>query len=414
MDPKSRKKFTQELSRRSEELADQIVQQASREMPELINPAMSSVMRDSAVSNVELFRDYVAMEGDKRAVRSGPQIRVMARSLAARGQPLSTLIMLFHRAHNILEFQLLNIANDALAGSSSEELMKFLSDLRILTNNYVTIRSDQLPAVFAEEVARLQVPGDPGLLSEVQRVLRDREAAESIGGHLFEGPQLAFLLWGAPGSPQNSETLLRGAREIAAATGAKAQPLMVFSSPNLLWVWCRPEIVEGNQGGRGEPIISKKTLTELLPAGVNVSIGPIAPGVAGFRTSHQIAQRLRRVAERNTTSNRNFIDAGMDGALTAAAFVDRIPLASEIVDVALGELAKDDEYSSVIRATARSFLRHGIAGAATEMVAHRNTVKYRLDKFREVVGKDNSTSTDLRTALELAHWFGPEVLRPVQ
>lgn len=414
MDPKYRKKFTQELNRRGEELADQIVIQASREMPKLVNPAMSSVMRDSALSNVELFRDFIAMEGDKRAIRSGPQIRIMARSLAARGQPLSTLIMLFHRAHNILEFQILNIANDVFAGSNSDELMKFLSELRVMTNSYVNVRSDQLPAVFAEEVARLQVPGDPGLLAEVQRVLRDREYSESIGGHVFAGPQLAFLLWGAPGSPQNSETLLRGAREISAAVGAKAQPLMVFSSPNLLWVWCRPEIVADNRGGRGEAIIAKAALKEILPAGVSAAIGPIASGVAGFRSSHQMAQRLRRVAERNTTSNRNFIDAGMDGALTVAAFVDRIPLASEIVEVTLGELAKDDEYSSVIRATARSFLRHGIAGAATEMVAHRNTVKYRLDKFREVVGKDNSTATDLRTALELAHWFGSEVLRPAQ
>lgn len=98
--------------------------------------------------------------------------------------------------------------------------------------------------------------------------------------------------------------------------------------------------------------------------------------------------------------------------MSATSLVDRLPIAAQIVTVTLGELATDNNSSKIIRETARSFHQHGIAGAAEELNAHRNTVKYRMDKFREVVGKEGANSADVRLALELAHWYGSEVLKP--
>lgn len=417
MDAKTRRRLTQELGKRTDLLADEITREAVKELPELLIPVLSDSMRESARGNVELFKEFLATDGDSSTVRPGPALRGMARSLASRGHPLSVLVMLFHRGHNLIEHQLLLIVHEIFSEFSSEEILKILLSLREQTNHYVAIRTEQLAVVYSEELSRLRVPGDPALLAEVTKVLRERESPDSVGSYSLRGPQQSFMLWTSGTEALQGNAMQRAAEEISRLLGSTHPPLTVFSTPTLLWAWCRPTSRETgvpalkNFGDDGT-LIPREQLTRMLPANVNLSIAPAYNHVPGFRSSHQQAQRLRKLAERNLASPLRIIDASMDGALSAATFVDRIPLAAQLVEATLGALATDDSYSSVIRETARSFLRHGIAGAAEELNAHRNTVKYRLDRFRDIVGKSGSTSTDVHLSLELAFWFGSEVLLP--
>ncbi|MDK8846106.1 helix-turn-helix domain-containing protein [Corynebacterium sp. MSK297] len=143
----------------------------------------------------------------------------------------------------------------------------------------------------------------------------------------------------------------------------------------------------------------------IVPTECHLTIAAGFTGASGFKDAHTQADRLRRVAEAQTNKERSVLSSADEGALTAAAFIDRIPLAHNLIWSVLGELSASDEYSFAIRETARSFLKNGISGAAKDMVIHRNTVKYRVDKFRDALGTRDINGAEVRLALELSHWL---------
>lgn len=417
MEPTVRTKLAQELMSRIDRISDQITDEAIRELPEFLNPSMREIMRSSVYSNIELFKEYIISDGDRRTIKTGPALRSMSRTLISRGQPLSVLLMLFHGGHNKIEQHLLLVIHEVFPNRKAQDLLSILIGLREMTNKYVAQRSEQLAKVYSEELSKLRVPGDPALLGEVTKILRDGEAPEVIGTHQISGPQQAFILWNYGEAQSRPDELVKIAGDIALTLGAEEAPLTVFGTPKILWAWCRPLAqdkslppVRRMSAEGSHPLIER--LESILPANIGLAAAPARDGLEGFRQSHRHALRLRKLAEHSAPENLQVVIAGMEGAISAASLVDRLPIAAQIVAVSLGELAIDNNSANVIRQTARSFHRHGIAGAAEELNAHRNTVKYRMDKFREVVGKTGANSADVRLALELAHWYGSEVLRP--
>lgn len=430
MDELIRKRFAQELGRSSEYLAERVYEEVSRNLPGLVNPAFEEAFRASSLANVALFSEFVLSNGDRRTVRVGQTLRNLVRDFVVRGRTLSGLLMLFHRGHNALESGLLNVLNRIISDLENPDVIQTVADLRLLSNSYAALRTDQLAAMFAEESSRLQVPGDPGLLQAVKRVLSDQSdqaTVEGIGDYALDAPHVAFLMWNTQGSADKGDVLKEGALALTELLGATQRPLMVFNSINTLWGWFTPQasqLEDTQQIGTVRAHLSGKqgfnqgvALQGDFPDNVSVAIGPAMHGVQGFRKSHAIAKKLRRVMELSNdepetrgTEGRRLITTAMPGALSAAAFVDRLPAAREIVELSLGELATDDKNSETIRATARIFLSHSIAGTATELSVHRNTVKYRLEKFRAVVGEAGEMDADVRLALELAYWLGGEVL----
>ena len=409
MQAKPRKMLYNGLAKHAPELASEIAQQTRDEQPDLFTPEFYEVMLKSTRANIDLFTEYIPSDGDRRTIRPGSTLQQMARTMAARGMPLSTLIMLFHSAHNIVEHKLLQLTQELFSDYSAEEVLEILEDLRILTNSYVRTRANQLSVIYTEEAARLKTPGDPGLLSETQRVLRDPTNATNIGRYSLRGSHISFQLWSASSAGPSTEALYRVARAISKELGGQGEPLIVYSSSLLIWGWCH---VDDQPGVPGRLIdVNEQALAKLLPEHVGLSVASRNSGAHGFRDSHFQAERLRKVAERRDQPKKPVLSARTDGALTAASFVDRLPLAKRLVASTLGELAEANDYNMVILETARNYLRHGIAGAATSMVAHRNTVKYRVDKFKDVVGEEAATSSDVHTALELVHWFGDQVLK---
>lgn len=64
----------------------------------------------------------------------------------------------------------------------------------------------------------------------------------------------------------------------------------------------------------------------------------------------------------------------------------------------------------MLRQTVRAYLASGVGGAAESLMVHRNTVKYRLDRVRELADAETIATPEFRVALELTHWYGPKVL----
>ncbi|WP_187974375.1 hypothetical protein [Corynebacterium poyangense] len=130
-------------------------------------------------------------------------MRELAKILAARGYSLSTMIMMFHTAHNVIEQKLLALCHELFPDRSGEEILAILGALRVMTNKYVHTRTNAMSMIYVEEIATLRVPGDPALLKEVKTALQDPKTRGPLGATLPPAPSRLFTCGAAAALKQN-------------------------------------------------------------------------------------------------------------------------------------------------------------------------------------------------------------------
>ena len=82
----------------------------------------------------------------------------------------------------------------------------------------------------------------------------------------------------------------------------------------------------------------------------------------------------------------------------------------------LGSLADDDAHHAMLRDTLRVFLHENgsFVAAAERLTLHKNTVRYRIGKAEESLGRPvGEDHLHVELALLAAQWLGPAVLRHV-
>jgi DNA-binding PucR family transcriptional regulator len=80
----------------------------------------------------------------------------------------------------------------------------------------------------------------------------------------------------------------------------------------------------------------------------------------------------------------------------------------------LGALADDDGHHSMLRDTLRVFLQESgsFVAAAERLTLHKNTVRYRVGKAEESLGRPvGEDRLQIELALLASQWLGPAVLR---
>jgi len=405
-----------QLRKSRQSLIVSVTNQAMRDIPEISELNLPVEFQNSVESTISRFIHFIAEGSLPSSQRLDPSLQKIVRSLISRGRNLSTLIMLFHQSHNILEQNLLEVYIEFVKENDHFDLATLLTDMRSETNKFVALRTSQFPQAFLEQAARLKLPGNPDILDQVRHVLGKTTNVPRIDNFALKGRIQAFRLWTADDSHFSTSEGTELSRKICSALEtASTSPhghdtdspfLIVYPSPSLLWGWCHP----------GE---SQKSIDwdAVIPAKFNFVLSPVLEGLDGFRSTHRHAVQLKRLADRTSATeivrnNRRIITPDHSGALTMAQFVDRLPIAEEMVTAALGPFAKSGTYEDVVRETVRHFLRFGGAGAAQKMNTHRNTVKYRVDRFQESQATARIDSLEVRLALELAHWFGSTILAP--
>lgn len=406
--------LVERLRKNRHSLVLSVSNQAMRDIPEISELNLPVEFRDSVENNITQFIHFIAEGNLSTSQRFDPSLQKIVRSLISRGRNLSTLIMIFHQSHNILEQKLLEVYIDFINDNEVFDLATLLTGMRGETNKFVALRTNQFPQAFLEQAARLKLPGNSDLLDQVRHVLGKTSNVPRIDNFELRGKVQAFRLWPTDDSHFSTKEGLELTRIVCAALGIDnsnprdpgddAQFLVVYPSPSVLWGWCHP-------GENSEKI----EWDSIIPSTFNFVISPVLEGIEGFRSTHRHAVQLKRLADRTSAheillSNRRIITPDNSGALTMAQFVDRLPVAEELVSAVLGPFAKSGSYESVVRETVRHFLRFGGAGAAQEMNTHRNTVKYRVDKFQESRKTGQIDTLEVKLALELAHWFGKSVL----
>ncbi|MQY18002.1 helix-turn-helix domain-containing protein [Nocardia macrotermitis] len=189
-------------------------------------------------------------------------------------------------------------------------------------------------------------------------------------------------------------TLERVVARLAAALGGGV--LTIPSGASALWAWVG---VESD--------VDLDRLPFEVEAPVRIALGGPAAHIAGFRESHREAVAARQVAERAVVDlGRTLRYAQVEVAYLVG--VDEAAMRA-LIDRELGALALPGANPARLRETLHTYLRCRRSPDATakELGVHRNTIRYRLQRITELLGRPiEERGVHLEIALECAAIYG--------
>lgn len=371
-------------------------------------PALREVLDASTGAALQLYLDAIPRE-QPGTVGAAAEMRELGRGLAARGVDLAPLLRVYRVGQRVAWQELMRQVHEA---GLDEELrvavLEFLWDS--LSRNLERIVEDVVAAYTAEAEQRLR-SSFARRAETVEAILAgdeiDPATAELLLGHPVQRPQVAAVLWLPDGVEHADATgrLERLARSVGEATEA-TQVLTVQSGARTLWVWLAT--------GRRPPLDAVAGAREVETApDIRVALGEPAPGLAGFRASHQQALRAQRVAAAVHP------DAARPTQVTRYADVELVSLLAHdeeamrsLVARRLGGLAEDDTTTARLRETLLAYLGAGSSAKAAEaLTVHKNTVLYRLQQAEQLLGHPvDQQRFEVEAALRLVATYGTSLL----
>jgi DNA-binding PucR family transcriptional regulator len=144
--------------------------------------------------------------------------------------------------------------------------------------------------------------------------------------------------------------------------------------------------------------VAESIAAEAWPAGLQLSVSGVHDGLAGFRRAHAEAIAADRVAR--LAPQRQITDYGQ--VELASLLTTDLGRAAEFVTRTLGALSVDDPRIVDLRKTLAAYIDAGggLAETAQRLYVHRNTVAYRLQQIKAVIGPDYD-ATSVRVAIML-------------
>jgi hypothetical protein len=261
--------------------------------------------------------------------------------------------------------------------------------------------------VLAEYEDELLTHGPWGPHAREQTVLEllagqvptDRQVAEL--GYPLPSVHQAVIVWRDSRAPLSVAALhpTNVAERVCRALGRRY--LLMDRGPHETWGWV--EVTSGESARPATP--PGLGLGDI--GDVHVAIGQAASGVVGFRVTHEDAGRVQVAvaqARRPTPSITHYAEIALVTLLTA----DR-DAAADYVRRQLRELGGDSPEMGRLRRTVRVFLDTGGSHARTaeELGIHRNTVRYRVQRAEQLLGRPvHHTGSELHNALLITEWLG--------
>ncbi len=264
----------------------------------------------------------------------------------------------------------------------------------------------QSVALYQAELERIR-QGDAARRLEVVGAvlggtLRDpREASARLGGHPLSAYQTAILLHTRDDAM--IADLPQAAQVMTNALGLR-QPLVVHPGGRDLWAWI---------SSTGEPDLALLSACGawLEERHITAAVGTPSPGIEGFRSSHSEALAAQRVSLVGTGSGPVVFFADVE-LLTLVGSGEEM---RRFVHRTLGRLTATDEQVARLRATVRALLATGsVEAAAKRLVVHKNTVRYRIERAEELMGRRLSDSpTEIDVALRCHDTYLVSAATPV-
>lgn len=354
------------------------------------DPAVQNVIRDACEAH---WRAFLANLGQPvQTFHLVEEARLVPIVAAQHGYPLTVIFDIYTSGEQAVWEFITNAVRErpSDAVDEADALVHFWTRSSTWFDHSV----QQSVALFQAEVERIR-QGDAARRLEVVRAvlggtLRDpREASARLGGHPLSAYQTAILLHTRDDAM--IADLPQAAQVMTTALGLR-QPLVVHPGGRDLWAWI---------SSTGEP-----DLTLLAECGawledhhILAAVGSSSPGIDGFRSSHSEALAAQRVSLVGNGSG--------SGPVTYFADVELLTLVGSgeemrrFVHRTLGRLSATDEQVARLRATLRALLSSGsVDVAAKRLLVHKNTVRYRIERAEELMGRRLSDSpTEIDVAL---------------
>jgi len=332
-----------------------------------------------------------------------------ARRLAQRGMPAAALL----RAYRIGSTRFLDWCLQELARRTDDASLVSAAGMRIAgtTAAYIDKVSEEVLLAYEAEkenwLRNLSVARAARVRALLSGEQVDTDSAETVLGYRLRQHHVGAVAWitGAAGS-ETLRRLEQATTEAAVQAGCAGRPVFIPQDESSAWAWFPL--------GASQSFPAQAATTGIAggSAGLRFAFGAPAPGVAGFRRTHQQALSAQAVA----------LAAGPSGQLVTsfsevapvALMADSIGLLRAWVIETLGALADDDDHTARLRRTLGVFLHENRSYKATaeRLTLHKNTVQYRIRRAEESLGRPlGEDHLQLELALLASEWLGPAVLR---
>jgi len=163
--------------------------------------------------------------------------------------------------------------------------------------------------------------------------------------------------------------------------------------------------------------VGGRILAENAPYAVSMGISPVMTSLDRFRLAYECARQSREIGAALEPSSSQRVTHYEDLGFFRVISLDEATASLQdfCLDMLGPILAYDREHNSELTKTLRVFLEHNqnLSRAAKELVIHYNTMRYRLDRIREILG-DCLDQHQQRLSLELALQLLPQIERSLQ
>ncbi|MGX7728311.1 PucR family transcriptional regulator [Rhodococcus sp. 2H158] len=320
-----------------------------------------------------------------------------------RGITLDRLLRGIRLGHAEMSKAFMTACSQLVPAEQRPEQMQRISDVLF---DYIDEFSGPMVTHYINERDRWMASAAAARDEAVRRVLAgeltDPTHAQHSLGYDLSRQHVAATLWFEPArSRAKNADLQTVAHDTLTRLGATKLLIMPIGAGRL-WAW----------GSRGTftPFPSVDDLPPTHPD-VRIALGTPAPGLEGFRRSHEEASTAERAARVSSAPGR-WATFYADVAIPALLTTD-MSAARHLVQRELGPLAANTAHASDLRSTLLIYFEEESSpfAAARRLHVSRNTVAYRVKRASELLGYDIATRRyELHTALRLIARFGPQHL----
>ncbi len=400
------------LQRRSDEIVASMDAAIESVVEDLGESELTDMLRASVEGNVATILHMISHDIPLDRIQPITAATEYAVRLARHGVPAAAL----RRAYHIGSDDLLNqvFAEIQQLDCAPDLKLELLHHFAGWMHKYVDWMTRVVLDAHEEEQRVLVQQSENVTSALVEQVLSggafDTEEFATKTGYRLDGTHLGAIAWieGPAQGADQTPALAVAAETLTVAAGGGGSPLFVPVDRRTAWLWTT------TAGGTVVDVSRLRTAVQAVP-GLRVAFGKPAVGVAGFRRSHEQAEAVRIVASTATVRHSRAVYYGEDGMSATAVLARDLATTRRFVADTLGRLAIDSPAAERLRDTTRVFLRTGGSYVQTseELILHRNTVKYRLQKAEDERGRPISDNRlDLELALHVCHVLGRPVLIP--
>jgi PucR C-terminal helix-turn-helix domain/GGDEF-like domain len=363
----------------------EVLSEIAGEMAEAMSEGLAQVRSDQEVSAAllaasrETARLFVSsLEQDPwTPPPPPPALGELARVLARRGSELTVLVAATRYGQAVFWPAVMRAVEQTIDPPAAR--MRMLGIVFDRFGRYLEAELEQAVAVFQAERDLRMRGADLRRRATIEAVIRGDElnvdSASRALGYELRWLHTGLVLWSSAPGPDGLDVLESFARRIATRLGTR-RLLMTPSGSGEVSAWLATD---------RPPEPGELAGIEIAPE-VCVAIGRPAPGIAGFRRTHDEAQAARAVALRTEPAR----------PITCYADIEIVSLltrdqrgADALVARELAGLSGTDANSAKLRRTALAFIQ--CAGSATaagrKLGVHTNTVRYRVEQAERRLGR---------------------------